>query len=240
MLGAVQVVHGRPIALPFAVVAASPARFFRFPFRFVVLAGLGTALLTAAGIDLVTARLGPRPRGAALAAIAAAVLVVRGSAFVGGFADMPGATSAIYDEVAAASSRDGRGPLLELPLARDGRSYEWDAMIGSTRHWLPLVTGVIGYPPPHRTLVDHALARLPATDAVDELVDLTHVRWLALRPASDWRDPATREGLLRLAGIHTVVERDGWVLARVDRMPRRSDWFETIAAGGVPEVASRR
>jgi hypothetical protein len=173
-----------------------------------------------------------------LAAVVCALLATRGRAFlVADSLDVPGQTLPIYDTVRDVAAREGAGPLLELPVPENTKqSHHWDAMIGSTRHWLPLVTGNTTFPPPHRAVLERTLARLPASEALDELVDMTHVRWLLLRPRPEWPDPAVRESILRLDGVETVAERDGWTLVRVARAPRRPDWFAAIAAGGVPSV----
>jgi hypothetical protein len=76
-------------------------------------------------------------------------------------------------------------------------------MLGSTRHWLPLVSGLTGYPAAHRDLLQSVIARLPAAEAVHELVDMTHVRWLLLRPSAEWSDAGMREELLRLPEIES-------------------------------------
>ena len=104
-------------------------------------------------------------------------------------------------------------------------------MVGGTRHWLPLLVGHTGYTPPHRRLVDATIDRLPRADALADLVDMTHVRWLLLRPEEYWEDAASRAAILRLPEVRIVLARDGWILARVDRPPRHSGWFAAIAGG---------
>src|SRR5881397_3531974 len=55
---------------------------------------------------------------------------------------------------------------------------------------------------------------------------MTHLRWLLLRPEDYWQDAASRAELLRLPDVRVVLARDGWVLARVDRVP--------VTRGGSP------
>jgi hypothetical protein len=146
----------------------------------------------------------------------------------------------VYEAVARATRADA-GPLLELPLVDahpERRSstlpfgqLESEGMVGSLAHWLPLVTGHSGYPPLHRGVLLDMVRGLPGTEALDELVDLTHVRWLLLRPRDYWPDATLPDRLLALPGVERTLERDGWVLARVARPVRRPGWYEAIAAG---------
>ena len=230
-----------------AALEASPLRFLRAQFRFATVAGLGTALLAAAALELVRARLGAR--AAAVAAIACAALVVTtlGPTVAGVRADplAPfGAERPLHAAVGETARRDGPGPLLVLPLidAHPDRrggflplgQLESDDMVGSLHHWLPLVGGHTGYPPLHRPLLEEIQRALPRSEALDELVDLTHVRWLLLRPPDYWKDPALPEQLLALPGVESRWVRDGWVLARVDRPVRRPQWYAAVAAGYRP------
>jgi hypothetical protein len=105
-------------------------------------------------------------------------------------------------------------------------------MVGSTRHWLPLVGGFTGYEPPHWPVVAAAVSRLPASEALDDLVDLTHVRWILACRRTGWPDVAG--GVAALPGVTSVFERDGCRLLRVDRVPRRPAWFAAIARGPRP------
>jgi len=144
----------------------------------------------------------------------------------------------IYAAVARVAEAEGRGPLMQLPLTRSpggGRgwftSYETEAMIGSARHWLPLVGGYTGYQPPHRGLFLDLVEALPASQALADLVDMTHLRFILLRPARDWERPGVRMGLLLMPGLHRLFEQDGWILLRVERAPMHPQWFAAIAGG---------
>jgi hypothetical protein len=227
-------------------IAASPLRFLRAEFRLATVAGLGTTLLAAAFLETVRARLGPR--AGRVAAVVAGVLVVAtlGIALSGTRPDRIAAAAVdrpIYEAVARATSGDA-GPLLELPLAdahperRSGTlpfgQLESDDMVGSLAHWLPLLTGHSGYPPLHRGVLLEMIRGLPGSGALDELVDLTHVRWLLLRPGDYWPDATLPARVLALPGVVRTFEREGWVLARVERPVRRPGWYEAIAAGYRP------
>src|SRR5207244_10234047 len=88
-----------------------------------------------------------------------------------------------------------------------------------------------GYRPAHRALLEATLRRLPAHDALDDLVDMTHVRWLLLRPVDWWSSPVLRDGFQALSGVSTVLARDGWTLLRLERPPAREAWFAALARG---------
>jgi hypothetical protein len=229
-LGPVQPVWGVDVPLPYALIAASPARFFRMPERFVVLAGFGTALLAAAALASVPARM--RSTVAVLAA--AVVLADRGPAVRSVVPDpvLDATALRVYARVRDVAGDDGA--LLELPIEDDEwRTLEPDAMVGNTIHHLPLLTGYTGYRAAHRPLLLSLLARLPDVAAWNAIVDLTHVRWLLLRPAETWRDRRVRDALATGAGTR-VAEEGGWTLVRVGRRPERPEWFAALAAGPRP------
>ncbi|HEX9420469.1 MAG TPA: hypothetical protein VGA81_15545, partial [Methylomirabilota bacterium] len=221
-----------------------PLRFFRTASRLQVVKGFGTALLAAAGLEAVRRLLGAR--AGALAVVAASVAVVGTSGtelmrFNGREIAAFSSAAPIYAAVARVVEAEGRGPLLQLPLARSpggGRgwwtSYETEAMIGSTRHWLPLVEGYTGYQPPHRGLFLDLVEALPASQALEDLVDMTHLRLILLRPAHDWDRPGGRMGLFVMPGLHRLFEQDGWFLLRVERTPMHPQWFAAIAGGSSP------
>ena len=132
--------------------------------------------------------------------------------------------------------RDGGGPLLEVPLASLGRSLQPEAMLGEIAHGQPLIVGHTGYLPPHRAAVDAAIARLPADDAVQDLVDMTLLRWVVVRPAEDWDWPGARarylERIERVPGVHRVADVNGWSVLEIDRTPVHRERFAAIAQGG--------
>jgi hypothetical protein len=232
-----------PPAWLVAAIEASPLRFLRAQFRFTAVAGLGTACLAAAALELTRSWLGARA-GMVAAVVAGALVVATHGPALSGRADRLDADRPLHDAVAAATF-DDRGPLLSLPLV-DAHpelhggflplgQLESDDMIGSLAHWLPLVGGHTGYEPLHRPVLLDVLRALPDTEALDELVDLTHVHWLLLRPPDYWREPAMVERLLALPGVSPVLVRDGWTLARIARPVRRPEWYGAIAAGYRPD-----
>jgi hypothetical protein len=110
-------------------------------------------------------------------------------------------------------------------------------MIGNTVHGLPLITGYSAHSPFHALLVEPLLRRLPARDALAELVALTGVRWILLRPVADWQSPAERERFAaRLAAAVGVpaVEIGDFLLQPVASLAPRPAWVEALREGPRP------
>ena len=240
MLGPAQILFGHEVYLPFGLLLHTPAKFFRYPFRFSVLFGFGLTLVLCATLEAVRRRLGVVAGSIAVAVLALLALEPRAS-FVGGH----GSTrfdiifAPIYPAVARVTSEQGGGPLLELPHSQgttgaDG-SYvprvEVQSMLGWTIHHQPLIVGYVDFPPPHRLWVERAVHRLPAGEALNDLVSMTHLRWLLLRPVGEWPEPQDRARLLSQKGVTNVLSQDGWDLLRIDREPRHPEWFTAIARG---------
>jgi len=178
---------------------------------------------------------------ATVGVLSAAILLSRGTALGTGLDDFAIARHPIYSVVERTARGDGA--LLDLPFVslsealsdpvRTAVASDADAMLASTQHWLPLVTGLTSYAPPHRALVDALIARLPASDALDDLVDMTHVRWIVLHPTEVWptRSLPTRAALLKLPGITRMASIAGADLLRIDRTQHHPEWFAAIARG---------
>jgi hypothetical protein len=225
---------GWHIPLAAGSMTISPLVFFRYPFRFVVVMSFGLSLLVAAAFDVIERRLGRVAGAIAVVAIAALTLAKSLDGLVAGVGELTGQSHPIYAAVDETARRQGRGPLLELPATN--RIAEVEAMVGSTRHWLPLLTGYTDYPPAHRAPVMQAIASLPRDDALDDLVSMTRVRWILLEPEDVW--PAAqrwvRAGMLRLPGVNHALSLEGWDLLRLDHVAHHPQWFATIAAGRRP------
>ncbi|HKQ17559.1 MAG TPA: hypothetical protein VJS87_03355, partial [Solirubrobacterales bacterium] len=239
--------YGFPAPLA-AAVTASPLRALHWPARFVTVVSFGEILLFAAGLDAIRRLVSPRIGG--LIAAAAVLFAVPAALHLADvrMLEIPAIARnrAVYDFVHRATAADP-GPLLELPLFGPpradggGTGTEVDAMIGSTRHWLPLLGGYTGYHPPHRRLVLDDVGfrdRVPAEDKIADLVDMTHLRWILLRPMDRWTDPQERRRLVNLAERSALLriagEQDGWTLLRVERTPQHPAWFAAIARGWRP------
>ncbi len=240
-------VMGAPDGVALAL-AATPLRFLRAVYRFDVVAAFGYVLLIAAGLETLRRAAGGRVTAVAVAGLAVLVAVSRGALLAPARAyEVPALArnAAVYREVARVARAEGGGPLLELPIYGPAdaalgvahRNDEPDAMIGSTLHWLPLLNGYTGYHAPHRRLFIDTVYRLPRGDALDDLIDMTHVRWLLVRPAAEWKPASFHEFIGRLAAAPAVgrLQRIGdWALVRLDRVPAHPEWFAGLVAGRVP------
>jgi hypothetical protein len=147
----------------------------RLPFRLLVVAQLGFALLAALGLErvlaLVPRRLGwaaaAAATGLALAALAPLPPHVLHRAPTG--ADAPPVYRWLRDH--------GRGGvLLELPpgdAATSGRR-----MVLGTEHWLPMIDGYSAYPPRTRNHLRRIAQALPEAGALQALANVVDVRWV--------------------------------------------------------------
>jgi hypothetical protein len=234
MLGPAAAVGDVEIPLPFAWLAASPARFFRLPWRFVVVAGFGVALLAAAALEALARRGGGRLGAIACGTAAVALAASRGLSLPGTALDpVPAQGDSIYADLRAAAG-PLRGPMLELPLAtRDGPTAP-DAMLGILRHRLPSVDGHTGYPPPHARFVRARAAELASGGELQDVVDMTHLAWILLRPAEQWPNPEQRARVLARDDLRLVLSEAGWDLLRVELEPRHPEWFAAVAGGSRP------
>jgi hypothetical protein len=233
-------VLGYAVPLPFNWMIASPLHFFRIRTRMVVLAGFGTALLSAAALEALRSRLRPALARTMLVLLAVLQVATRGPALGGTKIDeLTGWTRKVDADVGAFIGTSD-GPLLELPLVdAAGHRTAPAAMVGSTRHWRPLVLGWTGYWPAHRGAVVNAVRRLPAADALDDLVDMTGLRWILLHPPTDWpaatpEQPSEQDygdALAGLPGVKLALKRGGWRLFHVTRPARHPQWYDAIAAG---------
>ncbi len=217
MVGPALYLGEQRVQLPYALIALSPLRFFRFPFRFVILIGFGTALLAAAFFEWSMGRVRGWWRRVVFVTLLVVLLATRGRELPPpAYEPVPAQSAPVYETLRQLADREGPGPVLELPLRSVlGAPLEWDAMIGSTRHWLPLVTGLTGYPPPHRKRLDLAIGRLPAPGALDAIVATTGACWLLLHPRDAWPTPSVRDELLRSDRVSIRATVDGWVVAQL-------------------------
>lgn len=215
--------------------------FFRNLLRLQVLTGFGVALLCAAALDLVRRWAGARAGFAAAAVFAVATLATRGIHFVAPALDPVAALGperAAYEAVRQKATENGGGALLELPLfTAAGRNLQPEALAGQTVHRLPIVNWFTAFWPFHELLLSTTLSRLPARDALQDLVDVTHVRWILLRPSSDWRSAEERrrfaQQLAQAAGGPSWPV-DGFLLQQVDLPVTRASWFDALAGGFRP------
>jgi len=234
--GALALVNALPETTPYLL--RLPAQFFRIVPRFALVTSFGFALLAAIALQQAMRVLPSRAGVALLAVVALAVAVERGGIIYRQPLDASLALSSdldVYREVGRIVRTEGEGPLLEVPITSFGYSLQAEAMLGAMAHRQPLITGHTGYPPPHRDQLDDAIRRLPTEQALQEIVDMTHVRWLLIRPREYWSPARARrdyvDALLRMPGVTHLWQLRGWTLAVVERQPQQAAIFDAIAAG---------
>jgi hypothetical protein len=179
-------------------------RAVRLPFRFLVIAQLGFALLAALGVAVLVRWL---PRALAWPVAAAAVALVLATSG-------PRPPHALHRQPTPATlppayrwlaRRAKSGALLELPAK--GPEVAGRRMLLSTHHWLPLIEGYSAYPPLTNAYLARIANNLPDPVALQELVDAVDVRWLLvhLLDVAEPQRTAWRErdlpGLRRVAGF---------------------------------------
>jgi hypothetical protein len=228
------------------LVIASPLVSFRYLYRYVVPGDFGLVILLAVALEALRARAGARIAGVVTTAVVVLVLWSRGVPFADTTMHRVAAFTpearAAYAQAARIVADGGGGALLELPIyglvagvGPGPRTIEPDAMLASTLHWWSTPAAHLSYHPPHRAFFMATVGALPVKTALQDLVDLTHVRWLLVRPEEQW--PAgTRQPLLNgLAHDPDVGETwplgGGWVLLRLDRPPQHQRWYDTVRSG---------
>jgi hypothetical protein len=212
-----------------------PLDFFRITERYQAITSFGLVLLAATGLERMVRRVSDRAGVAILLASFALLTWERGGLLYGQMTDTsPSLTddAPIYAAIARVTAAQPPGPLLVLPASSFGQSQQPESMMAMMAHGLPLVLGHTGYQPPHRKAVDAAVKRLPADSALQDLVDMTHLRWVLLLPPDDWGQGAQErflQGLLRRPGVTYAWDRSGWILLAIQRAPRSEVPFDSIA-----------
>lgn len=146
--------------------------------RFVVIAHLGLALLAGIGLGRIVGRLQPV---LAWSTAAAAALLLAFS-----FRTLPPLTVAAevaggpLPELSRWLRENGAGrALLEIPPAKRFPRAAL-RMLMSTHHWLPIVEGYSGYPPPSAQRIYLVASDLPDPRALQQLVDLVDIGWIVV------------------------------------------------------------
>lgn len=204
----------------------------RLPDRFLVVATAGVALLAAVGLQ---ALFDKSRRIGVFASMVFGVLTVRFLSSQPPLLMLAEITPPDVPPVHAHLARFGNGrALAEIPTVPWTETTR--RMIASTVHWLPMVDGYSGYPPPGGII--GLVARLPDRDALGRLVReygvrlfLVHTAELPEEARAAWTDP-TPDGL-RLEGRFG----DDLLFAATDppdpeRLARTID--ESRTPGGVP------
>jgi len=178
----------------------------RLPFRFLVVAQLGWALLAALGLEQVLARLPRRlrwPTGIAISGLA--LLVLAPSRAPHTLHHVPSGAGAppVYHWL---RDHGQAGAVLEVPNG-DAAVASRRMLLGTT-HWLPMLDGYSAYPPLTRNFLRRIAAGLPEESALQGLVDVVAVRWVVVH--LDELEPAARRRweAIRVPGLR-LVERFG-------------------------------
>ena len=241
VLGTALVVLGLPDGLGW-LAAQTPLRNLRGWARLLIVTDFGLCLLAAAGLDLCRRRFGMRVAIVPIAAFALLTTLLRLTNLNSGLRLVPLASTEradAYRAVKRYTDEFGRGPLLELPA---GIAIDSEAMLGSTFHWLPLLNGFTGYAPAHARAMRAASDALPDPAALQELVDLCHLRWILMRPNQDWGSPRVaeqiRQGLLSSNLVGRSFTFNGFTLIEVTASPLQAQWYPAIAAGPKPGMTA--
>jgi hypothetical protein len=209
--------HLGPLAvpLPFRLLALAPGlAALRAPNRFGILVALAASLL--AGLAL--AGLGARARRLAAAAALAVLVVESRTAFPLRHVETGAAVPPVYRWLA---EHGGGEPVLELPIGIDPANPGWIYVQSrytylSTYHWSPLLNGYSAYPPQSFFLLMAIARRLPDPAALQDLVDLSGLRWVVVHgtPRREaWQGAAS-------AGLGPPVLFGEDAVYRVDVPPR--------------------
>ena len=187
----------------------------RLPFRFLVVAQLGFALLAALGLTELCRRL-PQWLSwpVAVAALVAALAVAPARAPHVLHAEQVGARQPpVYRWLR--EHGDG-GALLELPVGDAATSSR--RMVLGTEHWLPMIDGYSAYPPLTRNYLRRLAARLPEPDALQRLIDSVDLGWIVVHlDELDELDEAARRVWAKghVAGLELVERWNDELLFKV-------------------------
>ncbi len=209
-IGPVWNVGGHQFALPYRWLMAIVPGFsaMRVPQRFGALVTVAATAM--AGLALAELRTRLRRLGHARVASVLAVAAVTAAlveARVPGLRTMQMPVGALTPPAYRwlAEHGDG-GALIEVPATGNDPLRQSQALVGSTVHWLPLVNGYSAYPPPTFMAFMTAAARLPARDAIEDMLAVAPLRWVLVRhplmsavELGEWRTAFAAAGL-RVAG----------------------------------------
>ena len=168
-------------------------KLFRLVPRGLLLTGFAFAALAGLGLETLWRR-SVRFAAGAFTVSLVLLLATRGSAFgaphfkpIRAFGEYRSAYRTIGDLIGDTNA----GGLLELPRHRGVGNADAEAMMGQIIHRVPLVTGYTGYQPSYRWVVDRHTIPPIEHDDLEKLIEMTDVRWVLVRPKSDW--PSVRQ-----------------------------------------------
>ena len=195
----------------------------RYPARFVAVVILGFAGLVGLGLAAI-ATPSSIARRAGVATGVALLIWHAGATARMAVRRAPRAeeVSSVYRTLADTAEE---GPLLEFPLSADAQFYrEPEYVLLSTYHWKTLLNGYSGYVPPTYLLVRDAATRLPSPSALQQLVDLTALRWVVVHPLRGESPQAWLE--LERAGAVRRLAADARAILYEVALPPRVDLTE--------------
>ena len=152
--------------------------------RFVMIAGLGLALMLGLAVDRLLGFVSGRARTVAAVVLATAIgaeLLWRRP----DFDVVPVPVGATTPHVYGFLRDHGAGrALLEVPIGGRGDPIRQAmAMYFSTSHWLPLVNGFASHSPPGFAYLTKLVLRLPDVNALQGLVNVVDIRWIVVHEA---------------------------------------------------------
>ncbi|HAC78954.1 MAG TPA: hypothetical protein DCG06_01575 [Deltaproteobacteria bacterium] len=224
----------------FSIWSIPGLEFFRYPFRFAILAGFGCALTAAAVLACARERLGMPIMTGLTIALALFIGIERGGAMsINHPVKFIDASPKLVQRIIEVTAKHGQGPILELPylaplnggqLLRGGTEVR--SMLRSLEHGMPLVLGHTGYKPRHRPQIRKQVYPY-SSPSLQRLVDATSLRWILLRPPDQWSESTirNRKAILRIPTLTSRASVDGWELLEVTSRPWSSLWIDSIRAG---------
>jgi hypothetical protein len=168
-----RVAYGSPYELLFRWLPGFSA--VRLPFRFLVVAQLGFALLAALGLEQLLRRM-PRRLAWPVALAAAGLVVGLGPPRAPHTLHQQPTPETLPPAYRWLAVHGEGGALLELPVAQP--EVAGRRMLLSTYHWLPILDGYSAYPPLTRRYLTGKVQGLPDEASLQELVDAVDVRWV--------------------------------------------------------------
>jgi hypothetical protein len=222
---------GGRLPLPLAGLAQLVPGFgsLRAPLRLGVIAAVALPALAGLGFARLEGRLTSRAARTLLCAAVAAVALLEAVP-----RSMPLRPVPVGDQVPEAYrwlAEAPGGPVLELPVNFLDRNFRgdidavrWHSAYEylSTVHWRPLLNGYSGYPPESFYFLMAIARRLPARDPLQDLVDLSGLRWLVVHRR--WLPPAERASWDRAGEVEGLVRRGTFgddLVFEVALQPRR-------------------
>jgi hypothetical protein len=102
-------------------------------------------------------------------------------------------------------------------------------------HRQPTICFYTGYLPAHVSMIERLIAALPEAAALDDLVDMTQLRWIVLRPEREWPSPELYrrhvDGLRTHPRVRATTPAGDFTLVELDPTSRHPTWYASLAEG---------